>query len=181
MEAIIATRIACIVEQKMLLPENHLGGRKGTSCELALHGLTTQIHKAWREGDRVAILSLDVSGAYDNVSHERLLHDLQKRGLGGKWAAWIKSFLSDRSTTLKLPEYSTEKLEVNIGIPQGSPISPILYLFYNSDLLDISDISFLKRFLYAIRWIDDVNFLVTAKTADQLINKLNFAYLEYQK
>lgn len=79
LESVIAGRISYLVEKSGLLPENHIGGRRGRSCEHALHLLLERTHAAWRAGDIVATpLTLDVSGAYDNVSHRRLIHNLRK-------------------------------------------------------------------------------------------------------
>ncbi|KAJ5350287.1 hypothetical protein N7541_008014 [Penicillium brevicompactum] len=50
--------------------------------------------------------------------------------------AWIASFLCDRTTTLKLQEFTAPSTPIQTGIPQGSPVSPILYLFYNADLIE---------------------------------------------
>jgi hypothetical protein len=84
-----------------------------------------------------SLLLLDVSGAYNNVSRERLLHNLRKRRVNHTLVRWIESFLSDRSTTLKLQEYTAPLAPIQTGIPQGSPVSPILYLFYNADLIEV--------------------------------------------
>ncbi|KGQ02487.1 RNA-directed DNA polymerase from mobile element jockey [Beauveria bassiana D1-5] len=73
--------------------------------------------------------------AYDNVSHERLLHNLRKRRIDPKIVRWVASFLSDRSTILKLQEYTAPSVPIKTGIPQGSRMSPYLYLFYNADLV----------------------------------------------
>lgn len=86
MEAVIATRMSALLETHQLLPVNHIGGRKGLSCELALHGMIADIHEAWRRQEVATLLSLDVSGAFDTVSHTRLIHNLSKRRLGGRWA-----------------------------------------------------------------------------------------------
>lgn len=58
-----------------------MGGRPGRSTETALELLTEQIHTVWGVGnDKVAsLLSIDVAGAFDTVSHQRLLHNLRKR------------------------------------------------------------------------------------------------------
>ncbi len=37
---------------------------------------------------------------------------------------------------MKLPEFTLVGYKIQTGIPQGSPLSPILYLFYNADLLE---------------------------------------------
>ena len=71
------------------------------------------------------------------------------------------SFLSDRSTTLALSGKASESFAVFTGIPQGSPISPILYLFYNADLLEICERPGTST--SAIGFIDDVNILAYGK------------------
>jgi hypothetical protein len=77
---------------------------------------------------------LDIAGAYDNVSHERLISNIKKLGLG-QLAPWITSFLTNRSTRIKLPGYLSEAFPTPTGIPQGSPISPILFLLFNAPLI----------------------------------------------
>jgi hypothetical protein len=105
-----------------------------TSTEHAIHMLVEKIHNAWKHKEVTSLLLLDVSGAFDNVSHPRLLHNLRKRRIDPKTVQWISSFLSNRTTTLALPEFTAEPSEFHTGIPQGSPLSPILCLFYNADL-----------------------------------------------
>jgi len=50
---------------------------------------------------------------------------------------WMESFLKERGTRLRFNGVESERICMNTGVPQGSPISPLLYLFYNMDLLDI--------------------------------------------
>jgi hypothetical protein len=96
MEAIIANRLSYLADVHRLLPSQHTGARKLTSTEHAMHLLLQRIHQAWSEGKVASLLLLDVSGAYDNVSPERLLHNLRKRGVDRRITAWIASFLCDR-------------------------------------------------------------------------------------
>ncbi|KAA6409153.1 MAG: reverse transcriptase [Lasallia pustulata] len=110
-----------------------------------------------------SLLMLDVSGAFDNVSNQRLLPNLKKRHTPMELASWIESFLKGRTSTLRLPEYESEPFSIHTGIPQGSPLSPIFYLFYNADLLDMGSRSDLKA--TAVSWIDDVGFTVTGASA----------------
>jgi hypothetical protein len=167
-EAIMATRISYLIETHDILPLNHIGGRNGLSCEVALHTLTTAIHKAWDEGKSVTMLSLDISGAFDNVSHPRLIHNLKQRKLGGKWSAWVESFLQDRTTIMKLPEHTTDSFAINLGIPQGSPACPNLFPFYNAELLEIATEEGLK----SVGWIDDITVLAIGESGQENITKL---------
>ena len=82
LESIVATRIAWAVEEYGLLPKTHLGGRKGISVDHAIQLILDRVHRAWGRGKKVSMLLLDVAGAYDNVSHERLLNNIKQLRLG---------------------------------------------------------------------------------------------------
>ena len=86
------------------------------------------------------MLSLDAAEAFDNVSHIRLLHNLRKRRIPLLIIEWVKDFLTNRRIKIKLLEFISEWIRTSTDIPQGSPLSPILYLFYNTDLLEICNI-----------------------------------------
>ncbi|KAJ5927721.1 reverse transcriptase [Penicillium verhagenii] len=136
-ESVIATRLAYLAEEHGLLPETHIGGRGGRSCDHAIHLLLEAVYDAWRKDRRVAsLLTLDGSGAFDNVCHARLLHNLRKRRIPEIIIRLLAGLLTNRTTALLLQEGRCPNEAVATGIPQGSPLSPILYLFYNADLID---------------------------------------------
>ena len=174
LEAIIATRIAYVAEAHNLLPQSHMGGRRGVSTEHALHLMMERIHAAWNDRQVVTMFLLDVSGAFDNVSHPRLLHNLRKRRICNETVSWIASFITDRTTKIKLPEYTSDWFPVGTGIPQGSPLSPILYLFYNADLLEIC--TDLETQSSTIGYIDDVAIMVRGPSMDDNIATLANIY-----
>lgn len=80
----------------------------------------------------------------------------------------MKSFLINRTTIIKTNEYTSCKIGISIGIPQGSPLSPILYLFYNADLMEISNN---YNGMNSSGFIDDVMLVATATNTIK-INKL---------
>ena len=175
MESIMATRISWWMEEFQLLPPGHMGGRKMVSVEQAIHLLLERIHAAFKTETPVAsLLMLDVSGAFDNVSHERLIHNLRKRQLPTQVVQWIRGFLKDRSTTIKLPEYTSEPMATPTGIPQGSPLSPILYLFYNADLIECTGNDPLRS--TSTGWIDDVGILVRGESTEANCRTLETVY-----
>jgi Reverse transcriptase (RNA-dependent DNA polymerase) len=166
-DSVIAQRISYATETYRLLPRSHLGGRKGLSTEHAIRLLVEQIHAGWNTshaGGVASLLCLDVSGVFDNVSHPRLLHNLRKRRIDPKTIQCISSFLTKRTTTIRLDDYTSAPMEVNTGIPQGSPISPILYLFYNADLLEVCEDSNLQT--SAIDFIDDVSIIIASNSIE---------------
>jgi ribonuclease HI len=172
LEAIVARRISYAMEAEGLLPRSHLGGRKGISTDHAIQIILDRIRRAWGEGfEVVSMLLLDVSGAYDNAHHSRLLN-MRKRRLG-HFVPWVAAFLTGRSTRIKIPEGVSDRIPTSTGIPQGSPISPILYLIYNSDLIE--DCAEVADHVSTSGWVDDVGLIASGHTESETIGKLQKA------
>jgi retron-type reverse transcriptase len=159
-----------------------MGGRPGRSAETAIQMIVEQVHAIWgRSGPQqvATILSLDISGAFDYVSHERLLHNLRKRRIPETLVRWTASFLSNRQTKIKLVEGESEWLRTDTGIPQGSPISPILFLFFIADLLDITHNKELRAL--AVGFVDDVNILTYGSLTERNYKALSEIHRNYVK
>ena len=158
LESVIASRLLYSAERFDLLPKSHFGRRKGTTTEHAMHTLIEKIHSTWRQDRVCSLLCLDVSGAFDNVNHPRLLHNLRKRRIGGAIVRWVQSFISEQSTRIELPDYRSKDYTISTGIPQGSGVSPPLYIYYNGDLVTACTDEELESI--GIGYIDDVGILV---------------------
>jgi hypothetical protein len=155
------------------LPQ-HMGGRRGVSTEQAIHILLERIHTTWKlmPSHVASVLFLDVSGVFDHVSHARLLHNLRKPKIDRDTVGWIASFLGNRTTIIRMGDIQSEPYTVAVGIPQGSPLSPILYLFYNADLLEtVADDD-----IQTSGWIDDVYFFTRSTSTDQNCRNLERAH-----
>jgi retron-type reverse transcriptase len=135
-----------------------MGNCTNRSTETALELLVEQIYTVWKAGNQVAlVLSLDIAGAFDIVNHLRLLDNLRKKGVPLWFVRTVRSFLTDRTTTLLVDNEETEPRQLNAGVPQGSPLSPILFLFYNAPLLEALNQPDLP--LSPLGFADDVNLL----------------------
>ena len=85
-----------------------------------------------------SVLFLDVEGAFPNAVTEQLLHKLRKRRISERYVDFIDNMLMGRRNRLKFDDYISEWFHLDNGIVQGDPLSMILYLFYNVDILDIA-------------------------------------------
>ena len=136
LESVVAERISHAVETFGLLPTNHFGARKKRSTEQALLLLQEHIYNAWRSRKVLSLVSFDVKGAYNGVYKERLLQRLTARGIPPVLVRWINAFCSNRTATILVNGHTSNQQQLlQAGLPQGSPLSPILFLFFNADLV----------------------------------------------
>lgn len=83
LETILAQRLSTLAENNNLLPAQQMGARRGKSTKTALELLVKSVHTIWdcNRKNMASLLSLDVVGAFDHVSHPRLLHNLRVKGI----------------------------------------------------------------------------------------------------
>ncbi|CAG9978303.1 unnamed protein product [Clonostachys byssicola] len=183
LEKIVANRI-----KELLMSNPHLCpllqfGSPGKSTTHALEYITNWVHRSWQSpvggnADHTSLMALDISGAYDHVRREELLQRLVDKGFPDWIVRFVWSFLSERSTELLMPGYRPEKYWINIGIPQGSPLSPILFILFAAPILETFDNYKLKtgqgkklrrrrgnreaKCVFSVMsYVDDTNFLVS--------------------
>ena len=122
------------------------------STETALIKVKDDIVRAIDNQRITCLILLDLSAAFDTVSHHLLLNRLKHRfGINGTVFRWFKSYMTDRSQKITLDDTINNKLAflkqafLRQGVPQGSVLGPILFTLYTSPLGDICrkhDVSF---------------------------------------
>ena len=106
--SIVAEEITHMVEKHQLLPANHFGGQPGQSTTDSLHLLVNTVKVAWRQKQVVAVLFLDIKGAFPNAVTTRLLHNLRKWHMPEEYVAFIANVLTRHRTKLKFDNRMSE-------------------------------------------------------------------------
>ena len=135
----------------------------------AVHYLTTTIKDTWRKRKVISALFLDVKGAFPSVNIDRLVHDMHIRGIPHQFANWITQRMSNRRTQLRFDDYTSGIFVVTNGLDQGDPLSPIAYMIYNSDILDVPNT---KNGEDAILFVDDTTILVIGRNYTETHKKI---------
>ncbi len=82
-------------------------------------------------GDYVILILLDLTSAFDTVDHKTLLSRLEYFvGIQGTVLSWFKSYLANRSFSVRLGNFSSLPAKLSCGVPQGSILAPILISLY---------------------------------------------------
>ena len=115
------------------LPEFQSGFRPQHSTETSLTKLTSDLLSSTASGYPSLVVSLDLSAAFDCISHNKLLCRLQDNfGLCDKSLKWINSYLLDRTMFVKVQNEVSTNIDVVRGVPQGSVLGPLLFIAYIS-------------------------------------------------
>ena len=69
----------------------------------------------------------DISKAFDKVWHKGLLHKLEAIGVRDPLLSWFCSYLSDRKQRVVIDGQSSDGIDINSGVPQGSVLGPLLF------------------------------------------------------
>ena len=149
-ERVLAKRLGYLAETTALLHPSQIGGRLKKSAIDAALLLASDVESNKKANRKTTTLFLDVKGAFDHVSKYQLLSKLKDLRLPASLIAWVSTFLSERTIRLAFDGQTEEFTDIETGIPQGSPISPILFLIYIRDLFNSQVVKFLS-------YIDDIS------------------------
>ena len=77
---------------------------------------------------------LDYSKAYDRTWRERLLLKISQLGAPQQMIRWISAFLTTRTAEVSINNTLSKRVRMKQGLPQGSVLSPLLFLLYINDI-----------------------------------------------
>lgn len=101
---------------------------------------------------------MDLSKAFDSVSHNKLIDYLNQIGIKHKALALFTSYLENRSHKVQINSIKSSSKHMSQGLPQGTVLSPLLYIIY---VIGLSKLQ-IEGNLYS--YADDTALIVTGET-----------------
>lgn len=162
-EKYVSNSIMAFFNSCELFSNQQFGFRKGFSTSSAITELLNSMYESIDNGNKTLGFFLDLSKAFDLVSHNILLNKLERYGLRGLSWQWFTSYLTNRKHYVEIENQKSHELPCSIGVPQGSILGPLLYIIYVNDFPNNN----------CIMYADDTSLLVSSNTVQSSIQKAN--------
>ena len=139
-EKIVYNRMLHFIDKHEILSKSQFGFRKNVSTETALANFIDYVHKGLTAKHNVGAIFMDLSRAFDVMDHNILEIKLKHCGFRGTFLKFLMSFVRNRKYFVNINGMNSNTRTVNIGVPQGSTLGPLLFLLYINDMKNCSSI-----------------------------------------
>ena len=169
LEKVVYTRTINFLNLNTVLSPSQYGFRSKFSTLHAILDITTSTFDSIENKLYTGLVLLDLAKAFDTVNHTILHNKLDHYGIRGIAKNFFQSYLSNRSQFVCINNANSSLSNIEVGVPQGSTLGPLLFLLYINDLSNSIDST--PR-LFA----DDTCLVVNAPSTELLEQRINHEF-----
>ena len=153
------------IEGCNILSKAQYGFRKSSNTTLAIFAFVNDVLRSYSLRYFTVAIFLDLSRAFDTLNIDLLLYKLGCMGFRGVFSDFLRSYLVNRRQFVNVNNHCSEETGINLGVPQGSVLGPLLFNLYINDVIE-------KVPGEKIFYADDGVFYVSHQNFDQCIQKV---------
>jgi len=128
--------------------------------------------EAWGRGNTAAVLLMDVKGAFPHMAKGNLIKRMEEMGFEADLVRWVESFMEERKVIVSMDGKEGDSMDVETGVPQGSPVSPVLFVIYLSGLFGQVEEKEEECGSEGISFVDDVAWVVEGEDVEECTQRL---------
>lgn len=166
-ESVVKEQLTQHIQTNDILINEQSGYRRFHSCETALNYVIADWKCEIDNRNIVLAILIDFKRAFETIDRHVLLEKLRRYGIRGAELKWFSDYLSNRYQTTKYAGSKSSTLINEIGTPQGSILSAILFSLY------INDIKSVFRNCNLNLFADDTAIYLVGKDIDELVEIMN--------
>ena len=168
LEKVIAKKLIAFLEKTDQFYKHQYGFRPGHSTTHPVLQLVNQIAEENDKATKNLTITtfLDLSKAFDTISHKILLPKLDNFGVRGITNTWFKNYLSERTQYMDIYGIKSTLQDIICGVPQGSILGPILFILYINDIYKSTS-------LLTLCFADDTTISFSSSNIPELFRQMN--------
>ena len=166
-EKAISNRLLKFIHKYSIISEKQFGFLKNRSTADAIYNLIEHIYSALNNKQYSISVFIDLRKAFDTVNKDILLRKLSRYGIRGLPLKLLSSYMSERKQCVRIGSVKSNFSTVNIGVPQGSILGPLLFILY------INDLPLVPNNLSTILYADDTTIYGSSMDDAALTDRFN--------